>query len=332
MRKEYDFSTREEAVDAASATFHRWHSEQPPTQTYNLMERTLSNKDGSIAIHYVEDETSGARAYILPNIGYGYSVAYLSSDEVEEANRTFPFRESREDIIPFAVMLSIIFYKPTTEIPLSEATSLDSANRIEKFFEEAEWQSREKVLSESKSVADCFYIEDEEVEGNKEEWPEEWERNIVYSAEIHRSILEEETGVKITSSATYIKALSKWLNTTLDSRQKRAVKSYYDFTQPYLFLRYALYEFLRSESYPHLRELLSHYADFGLSEKWEAKYFPKSRKGVASAEEYVIGKYLGGMGREYLGNNRLRDIAEFTETPYPLILMASRDRFINFEL
>lgn len=94
----------------------------------------------------------------------------------------------------------------------------------------------------------------------------------------------------------------------------------YDSEQPEMFIRYALYEFFRTENYNHLSEILS--------EQPSECNNNLDILGGGTAQDYIINRYICERGLRLLeiinSAKKLKEIAEYTGTPYDMIIRASR--------
>ena len=332
MIKKRGFKTYEEAVKEAEALL--WKNRDGEELT--TIEHTRKDNEGEpLPFAYIEDKETGATAYISSIFKeQGYNLIFLSGDEAKASNRTYPFRDVPKESIPFLMAIHTPIFKPTKEITPDEALSREGLRTIYNFFGEGD----EDI------VAGSGFLTKEEVEAQAytiETAFEEWEKEdgtIVISSLLCLplpKVLTELTGVKVKTPSDYAKGISKLLKAELTEEQERCAKSTFLFFASEALLRYAIYEFFRTEDYSHLKEVLSSFRKFHLSPKWEEEftlyygYRNIMDKELFTTEEYVIAKYLSKWNAEIIGKpNRLKDIAEYTGTPLSLMGKAYKIKHI----
>ena len=220
----------------------------------------------------IEREETGARAFLFRNPAREeevYKMAYFAPGEW--GKYTIPFKSVKENELFVLIMLNACFVKPVTKLFPDEALTSDFANELNAYFGEEDWtyQSKEEYREKVYSIDTAFRVMDEEIEENPQKWEEDYKENVAFTGFAPVSILSELTGVKIKRTADYIKAVKKYLKTSsLDERQEHAIKSSLEFSLRDLFLKWAIYEFLRTEDYSHLKECLSEYKKFLLPKDW----------------------------------------------------------------
>lgn len=327
MIRKHEYRSKTEAV--REATLLLWESRgtgAPMAATYARQLR----KRGAPPFFLLEDEETGAEAFVLRASGRGgYSLVFLSPDETGAQNRTYPFRTVPEDDLPLLVVLRAPVFKPSKEITPSGALTPEGMRTIYTFSGFDCDNEREKAdlpfsaLSELGvfSLEEAFTI----IEGQDKE------------AEIHTLSLRpfppeltERTGVRIKSPADYARALEALTGERMSQRQTEGAEEDFLFCASDLFLKYASYEFARTENYGHLKEILSSSGLFGLPDKWEEGfsplYFCKDFLGEGDAvENYVIAKYLSKWNSDFIRTQRqIKDVAEYTGAPLRLMARASK--------
>lgn len=292
--------------------------------------------------------------YHYPNDHTEYRITLLSVEETDPYNYTLPFRNLSETKLPIFARMGILFSKPTTPISIEEAQTPEGQRKIREYISNSilsgYWDyeiDEEKYINRTLKKEDLFRVEDEEAEENPEEYPETYENNLILLENPSPSFLSRITGKKINSAKSYLSAFEMILGTKLDHRERKAVVSTFNFTNPEILLDYATYEFIRTENYPHLKEILSRYSDFGLPYKWEKESILlydsfrenpryKSLKGFEglvlkgtyrTPEEYVISRYLKNEWSNLLSSISLKDLSRDTGTPISVLSKA-----VNFKV
>lgn len=127
----------------------------------------------------------------------------------------------------------------------------------------------------------------------------------------------------MSNSDEIIDFLSKSTDSGIVGDNKESIRASFEYYMIDRFLKYALYEFLRTEDYAHLCSILSSYAQFGLSEGWENRSL--LLKGLSSlgdvervSEMYILGCYLY-KNSKHVAEKSHKDISAFTGIPMDLI-------------
>ena len=145
-------------------------------------------------------------------------------------------------------------------------------------------------------------------------------------------MLAEETGREIHSPEDYEQALSTLLDAQFTDEEKKTIRGSFLFYQGERLINFALYEFLRTESYDRLKEILASYPKFGLPDDWEENlpYLWATRSNDTdkriTAEEFVLSRYLAKDASEIVGGYTFREVAEYTGIPIDLVIKCSRMR------
>lgn len=267
-----------------------------------------------------------------------YIPVALSPEEADPLNLTFPFRNMNPNGLICMVKADIHYCKPLRAVTLQEALTPEGAKVVQEYLYSYDSsvcgyfaeEDKEKYIRREVTKGDLFEIQDEELEAEPDKYSG-WEDNVVFKESPSPAILSEATGLKITTAQTYASALEKILGDSLDYRERRAVMFTFDFHAPDRLLDYAFYEFMRTESYEHLKEILSHYADFGLSPNWEKTAFRLwqwdenyKKKIRITAVDWILSQYLCEDYSSIIGTPSYREISDHTGTPVSLILRASK--------
>lgn len=323
MIRKIGLNTYKDAVREAEALL--WESRDKSRDKQTTTEHT---RKGVIPFSYIEDEATGATAYIyslFPTESYG--LTFLTADEAKPENRTLPYRDLPKETLDFLMVIRTPIFKPVREIIPDEALSPDGVKAIYALFGDYLPFTPIAEVTDFDLGTAFEYWEDKE---GKEEvgslllrpYPQE---------------LTERTGIAIKKPSDYAKALAKAMGVKMDKEQaKRAAESYSFFAAETL-LRYAIYEFFRTENYNRLKEVLSSFAKFALPENWEKNstlYEVCYREQKVTAEEYVIAKYLSNWQAYMVGYRsliRLKEVAEYTGTPLGLMSRANQiERIFDF--
>lgn len=327
-----DFKTYEEAAKEAKALL--WEQRKDREQLTTIDRSRFDENKKRLPFAYIEDKETGATAYIYSfDEDKDYSITFLSGDEAKEENRTYPFRGVAKERIPFLMALRTPIFKPLREIKPDEALTPDSLKEINTFLgadtEEAKFiygfLTKEEVEAKGYTIDTAF------------EYLEKKDGTIEVVSLLclpFPQALTELTGVKIKTASDYVKGISKLLRVELTEEQIKGAKGSFSFYCSDALLRYAIYEFFRTESYSHLREVLSTFKDFYLSENWEEDstiYHGYSElSGEHSATEIcVLAKYLSKWNDNIKGlQTRIKEVAEYTGTPLALMSKASKIKHI----
>lgn len=298
-------------------------------------------------IQGIEEETGsliGGVAYVYKNPlakEPRYLAIALYPEETDPNNYTLPFKNLNTMGVIYMSMAKVRFYKPVRPISLSEVMTKEGQTFLRSYMTYGEtdfpfyWDYDFTKEELSKGNLDkSLFLEphpDPDIEDDPDENDEDWLDNMVNFKRPHPSILSEATGIKISNAKDYLKAFQKIFASPLDKREKRAVIKDYAFFVSELLLDYAVYEFFRTESYSHLQEILSHYADFGLPVDWAkgltrlTDYNPELRKlEPLSVEEYIVSLYIRQEYSYLVCSYSYKEISESTGIPLSLIYRASK--------
>lgn len=318
MIRKHNVGTYEKAKEEAEAIL--WEYRNKDSESMKTTHRTKSRDGKQNPFSYIRDDETGATACIYSFNEESYSIIFLTAEESKKENRIFPYRDVTEELLPFLLAINTKVVKPTKIIPIDEALTPEAIEEVNRLFGDADGKPNdyltEEALREKNYTIDTAFVEYEEEDGTLD--------FVDLVCNPFPEVLTKITGVKIKTPSDYAKGIAKLLNAELTEEQQEGAKHSFIFNASYAFLRYAVYEFFRTEDYNHLKEVLSQYKKFGLPNKWEAdSILNRTQK----AEEYVVAIYLSNSGLRLMGVNnsakRLKDIAEYTETPYSIVLRAS---------
>lgn len=316
------YKTYEEAATDARALLWEYRGEDALTTTE---EHTRKDDKGDILpISYIEDKATGATAYIYSLWdGDSFEITFLTGEEASENNRTYPCRGISKDAILFLIALGSLIFKPVKEINPDEVFTPDGMKEIGSFFGEEGETAYVDFITEAEVARRGYTIETA--------FGEDYNELLCLPLP---KVLTKLTGAKVKNASDYVRGISLLLKAELSEEQKKEVEESFLFNASFLFLRYATYEFFRTEDYNHLTEVLTTYKSFYLPKNWAERFICLRRDDTIrhiSAEEYVLYHYLSKRGASLVGKQiRLKDVAEFTNTP--LSLMNRVYRIKSFDL
>lgn len=288
-------------------------------------------------------EKVGGRAYIYKldlNEKTSYLVVALRPEEYDPANYTLPFRNLNEKGLIVMARYRVRFFKPTRPLSLDEVRTPEGELFLHKYFsgekDDFPYWNYDYTQEQIKGGIDKGELfsphPDPEIEDYPDEADEDWLNNMVLCKPIAPSILSEATGIKIDSSKDYLRAIQKVVSAPLDKRERLATRAQYNIHAKDLLLDYALYEFFRTESYDHLTEIFSHFADFGLSENWYkgetrlTEYNSETKElEPVSPVEYILSLYIREEISSMIGGGlSFKELSQATGTPLSVIYRASK--------
>lgn len=318
------FETIQEALEDARETV----LSNNPNERREIVESYVRFKDcEEIEIAYIRDTETGATAYVYEssvNGGY-YDFMYLTGAEDSRRNRTYPFRNVEDSKIPYLARLGILFFKPVEEIKLEELLTPHNLETIEQY------------LGEDISIPNyvCGFMDEEETEANRsiDKAFTDYEEDGIQPLRCkpYPALLTKLTGVEITSPQSYANGIQKLLGVKLTASQRKGAEAEYYCSASTALIEYALYEFVRTESYDRLKEVLESYEAVHIP---SLKYFishsvltEEGRK--TKIEEAIITRYLSKLYTTALEETiDINDIAEHTGVPFDLLTRASEDFII----
>ncbi len=336
---EHANKTFEEALERAEELL--WEDRTPGATEQNLSTLRKVGRDTNepLPFGYVEDEDTGAMACLVAFGEERQNICYLTAKEADPKNRTYIFNGVLKYSLPVLAALRVNFFRPVEAIPLDEAFTPQGVKKVNAFYGYdgyGDLIDKAQLLEGKFTLATAFYYFGEEISQEEivelENNGEDIDRELACNP--FPCILEEVTGLKVKNATDYAKALAKYLGAKFTKGQIEFIKGVYNFCAADMLLRYATYEFFRTEDYNRLKEVVGEYQAFGLPKDWAAKHAPLnfiSPNGISSttAEEYVLAKYCGARGAEIVGGkNNLREIANYTHTPLKVIMKAARNRYI----
>lgn len=330
---------------------------EKPTSPFDIP--TKEKKKGYTLVYALHQDTgdTGALGIIEEDIyseGESYMVIALTPEEADEQNRTLPFKDISGQWLIFLLSRkkfdTIRFSKPTTPLSIEEVKTEDGEKRLHTYlygtyegdiFPYWDYGFTTEELSKGGIVKGEILdpIPDPDIEDYPDEEDKDWLSNMVMIRPIAPSLLSEATGIKINSREDYLSAVEKVIDAPLDKREKLAVVwAYYHYSRD-IFIDYAYYEFFRTESYDHLKEILSRYSDFGLSEDWETNmtglieqinvrlsiYDVDTKVWTPiTTEEAIISIYLNYKNTSEFGGISFKELSQETGIPVGLLSKASK--------
>lgn len=317
------FETIQEALEDARETV----LSNNPNERKEIVESSVRFKDcEEIELAYIRDTETGATAYVYEsgvNGGY-YDFMYLTGEEDSRRNRTYPFRNVEDSKIPYLARLGILFFKPVEEIPPEELLTPHALRTVEQY------------LGEDISVPNyvCGFMDEEETEANRsiDKAFHDYEEDGISELRCnpYPALLTKLTGVEITSPQSYAKGIEKLLGVKLTASQRKGAEESYICSASTALIEYALYEFVRTESYDRLKEVIESYEAVHIpSLKYFSSYSESAEDCRKIIEEATITRYLSKLYTTALEETiDIRDIAEHTGAPFDLLTRASEDFII----
>ena len=282
-----------------------------------------SDENGKrLPISYIKCKETGGMASIYSfDEAEGYAITLLTGEEASEENRTYPYRGISETAFPFLLALHTPIFKPVREIRPEDVLTRNGLKEVYSFF----------GVEEEELTLYGGFLTDEETKSKGYTIETAFDENGTLICLPFPQVLTLLTGVKVETSSDYANGISFLLKDDLSEKQEKDAKDTFTFYASDAFLRYAIYEFFRTENYSHLKEVLASCKAFYLPDGWEADFPPYYsyanivRGEHFSTEVYVLGKYLSKWNASIVGKQaRLRDVAEYTGTPFALMNRAYR--------
>lgn len=308
MRIEH-FNTLKEAEERANLLLFQ---ERKNPLTMLTKTHTLTMPNGSFILNQI-DEESRAQALIKyinsPEIGSSAELLFIApSDEL-----TYPFRNLSRESLSFALLMrpyASPFVKPSAPLTPEEAQTYKGETTIREYFGEGEeWERAKKTLLNA--MEDGGQIPEQE-EADKE--IDEAVKNPLLLQCISPSMLTDIAGREVRGVEDYISAIAALSGRSLSPSEERAAVWNYHFAQRDLFFFFASYSFLLTEKYSALKEALSLYGKFGLTEEWEEEYAELSAYDEG-AERRIISRYYDKETYKHLTPVSLRELSEYTGIP-----------------
>lgn len=315
MKYKDGYKSYEEAREAATALL--WENRDRSEAQLTTHEYTSKNREGErLPFAYIEDDSTGATAYLYSYGDDGYGFAFLTGKE----GIIHPFRDVKKDLLPYILAIRTPIFKPTEEIKPEEALTPEGLSRVNAFL----GHENDSVVA---SFVPMASIGDTSLDEAFETYYNE-DGNLDFMTLRLRPIpqeLSERTGVAIETPEDYAEAIERLIGESLNADQREEARKTYLFCASDALLKYALYEFFRTEDYNRLREVLKAYPLFLLSDGWEEEVtfdYTLSKKGV-TAEEFVLARYLSKTAASLVGvQERAKEIAEYTNAPLRLMMRA----------
>lgn len=272
---------------------------------------------------YIKGKETGETVYIFKDDLNGlYSVLGLTAEEASLENRTFPYRNAQEYKIPYLASYNTLFFKPVKEIAIEDILTPDALKTLAKYLGED-------------TTAPLYYhpfMDEEETEAHrsidKAFYDYEEDGEIPLKCMPYPALLTKLTGVEVTSPKSYANGIQKLLGIEFTTSQRKGAEESYIYSASNALIRYAMYEFARTESYERLKEVLSSYDAVHIPSEGK-KYtlyigYEDAEGTFYPIEEAILSKYIYKRIADSLGiQTSIDDIAEFTGVPKSLLRRAS---------
>lgn len=275
---------------------------------------------GALEYAYTQDNETGATAYTYFVSEGRYEFMYLTAEENERSNRTYPYRYVTEYNIAVLASLRVPFFRPKEEIPLEELLTPHALRTVDQYLGED--------ISEPTYV--CAFMDEEETGAHRStdkafyDYDDDGIQPL--RCKPYPALLTKLTGVEITSPQSYANGIQKLLGVKLTASQRRGAKEEYVCSASNALARYALYEFVRTESYDRLKEVLGSYEAVPIPQQWGTYplYTGIEKNGrVYTIEEAILSKYISEESAKLLRvQSNIPDIADHTGAPIALLRRA----------
>lgn len=320
MIRKYGYASLDEAKEAANKLF--WEYRDTTKESLKTMHETQTDRNGEdLGVSYEVDKDTGATAcyFRMPNEEETYRLTFLTAEEADPKNRLYTCRSVKQEMLPFiSSVLNRQVFRPVTPIAIAEAMTKKSREVINTYFGDSD---DGLFTTTQQDIEERTYT--------KEDAIEEWENEdgtpdyeVVFSPT--PELLTELTGVKVKKASDYSKGIAKLLGTSLTKEESKAFEKHYLFNLSFMFLQYATYEFNRTEDYTHLKDIIGKAKAFGLPNDWVEKH--SICRGIPP-EEYIVARYLNTDPSFMVGSLNVKEIAEYTGTPLPVIYRAKRTKY-----
>lgn len=272
---------------------------------------------------YIKGKDTDETVYIFKDDLNGlYSVLGLTAEEASLDNRTFPYRNAQEYKIPYLASYQTLFFKPVKEVAIETILTPDALKTVDQYL-------GEDILDTSYL---CSFMDEEATEAHrsidKAFYDYEEDGEIPLKCMPYPALLTKLTGVEVTSPKSYANGIEKLLGIELTASQRKGAEECYIYSASNALIRYAMYEFARTESYDRLKEVLSSYDAVHIPSK--GKQYPlyigyeDSEGTFYPIDESILSKYIYKRVADSLGiQTSIDDIAEFTGVPKSLLRRAS---------
>lgn len=317
MKRVTSIPTLEEARQRAASEL--WQMRPDKSGGMDTDIDTVEDKEGGLRYETETDNESGAVSYICPTANGTFLLAAFAPGE--HGRYTLPFRGTQDSELFVLLLLNAHFVKPVRPMSVDEAITETGYRTIEETF----GYDSDKPGKDDVAGLTLESLFDRCEDGD------ETEVYVRRSAPLPET-LTAATGRTIRNAEDYAAALSVLLRAELPKEEARAAQEEYAFMQSDRLIKFALYELLRTEDYKHLTQILSCYASFGLSAKWERAYAPlqATKRGQTTAAQYVLSCYLCKAAYNFVGKSSLREVAEYIGAPLKEVIKPSTFELWDF--
>lgn len=313
MIRKYGFESYESAEQTAlTFLFEQWQKVASTGETFE----TTTHKGKGVA--YIKANKTGEVACLfnMSDTKENYSLFILMAKEADKENRTYPFRDVREDMLPFLLALRVCFFRPVVEITPDEALTPKGLQEVFSFFGDeqigGDFMTLDQWRNGGHSYEDSFTRFDPDT--LQMNWP-------VIPKELERA-----TGTKIKNASDYVKATAKLMGVALTDEEAKAVREAYLFNASLAFVMWATYELFRTEDYFHLTAALAQYGRFGLPKDWQKYSLLRGER--LRAEEYALSVYVNCRSNVILTNERTaQEICDYLKAPKGVLIRARRNKY-----
>lgn len=264
-----------------------------------------AKKNKAFNYEILSNSNNGDKVFLFGNDN-STSLTFYPAEEF--GGYTYQFRRVLNLQACYLIGMGETIVRPLQEISPEEAITYRGAKKINSFFGE-DRDLREPIDEDYISVISNEFL------------------SLPYLRElIGRDI-------KISSQKEYLQVVKEIIKKfykvevnleELEEEKKEYLYSLYQFAQGDLFLKYSLYEFLRTEEYFHLTQTLKKYKVFDLPIDWSKHLYYMGRK---SPEYWILTKYSSNKLKKShcIGVRDIRALATYIDAPYRLVLEAIRE-------
>ncbi|MCD8295357.1 MAG: hypothetical protein LUE27_08975 [Clostridia bacterium] len=287
--------------------------------------------------------------------GDTYSLAYLSPREADPENASYLFRGTSDIQRAFFPFTMPIFFRPVEAISPTEAYTIEGMRKVEAFYggrrpffysmqrsdfsgEEEADRILNKMIRTERAETDRA-LEEALAGAGTSTIPKRPEKDGADMGLFLPCDLSEALRIELPNLNAYFAALAALYG--ID--RAKGIVIYNNYLSARAFLRYALYELARTESYARLREVLFSFSSFYLPPQWESLYLGsilnhfspdpgetpediKSEAGIRGesprdAETAVLSRYVNGHSSSLL--NDLETLSDHLGAPREKIYRAA---------
>ena len=214
------------------------HAERERGENGEILYCLITNTENGRTGFFAQTSVGKYEGVVLPPNQWGYN--------------TYPFRKITPRMAALPMMLHAVWLKPLEALPIDEAITHKGERILDEYFGLV---GMDEDGTKTETALRDFFFEDE--------------GKLLCNHLPTSYAISAATGIGISCYSDYAKALEALTGEKLTKRQSEALLSSYTYDKAMYFLMYAVYELARTESYAHLKEVLSSYSRFGLPEDWE---------------------------------------------------------------